>query len=71
MATGLTGPQRDRLRDLCARYGVAFRESDYVAAFDLPQGWVSGWVGGADHGETGPGKQTLFVGVSPDGDAHS
>ena len=46
---------------LSRNYGVLFREDDYtVNPFDLPDGWVSGSVGGR-----------LFVGCSPAGECHS
>jgi hypothetical protein len=67
----MTDAQRDRLWQLCGSYSVAFREDDYTSAFDLPQGWVNGWVGGNRHGYGGDGKLTIFVGVSPEGEAHS
>jgi len=63
--------QRETLQKLCASYKVAFRESDYNLAFDLPKGWVAGWVGGIDHSGQGPLKRTLYVGVSPEGEASS
>lgn len=62
----LTPKQRERLAALCAGYKVPFREDDYLPAFDLPAGWVAGWVGGRDCQ-----KQTIYVGVSPEGRAHS
>lgn len=61
--THLTPQQDERLRVLCERYHVEFDPQHYYAAFDLPEGWVQGWIGGQ------PG--TLFVGVSPEGDSHS
>lgn len=59
----MTEQQLNRLRILCERYSVAFDADHYRPTFDLPTGWVSGWVGGE------PG--TIFVGVSPEGDSHS
>jgi hypothetical protein len=59
----LTSEQEAKLRLLCERYHVTYDASHYTPAFDLPTGWVNGWVGGQ------PG--TLFVGVSPEGDSHS
>lgn len=63
MITVATEAQLNRLRILCENYSVPFNEDDYLPAFDLPAGWVCGWVGGK------PG--TLFVGVSPEGEASS
>ncbi|MGH3522380.1 MAG: hypothetical protein ACRDU4_06025 [Mycobacterium sp.] len=65
MSTKLTAAQCGRLHTLCGAYQVEFDETDYLPAFDLPPGWVSGWVGGARNAWL-----TLFVGVSPEGQAH-
>lgn len=64
--SNLTQAQRERLQSLCAGYRVEFNEDDYLPTFDLPTGWVAGWVGG----QNCP-KKTIYVGVSPEGDAHS
>jgi hypothetical protein len=64
--------------DICKRYKVQFDENDYKPAFDLPDGYVAGWVGGPEHGmvrfvneevdvwERTP-RTTIYVGVDPDG----
>jgi hypothetical protein len=66
--TRMTDAQRDRLWQLCGAYNVAFREDDYAPTFDLPDGYVAGWVGGWK----GIGdRRTLYVGVSPAGEASS
>lgn len=49
----MTDAQREALQRLCGRYNVEFNEGDYVPAFDLPDGWVSGWVGGVEHADKG------------------
>jgi hypothetical protein len=77
----MTDEQREALKSLCGRYNVEFDENDYVPAWDLPTGWVSGWVGGNEHvarrfdeatGEYVPlHGGTIFVGVSPDGSVNS
>lgn len=65
---GLTPPQRATLENLCGRYGVEFNASDYLPAWDLPDGYVAGWIGGlaiqAEH-------PTIYVGVSAEGEASS
>lgn len=67
-APRMTIAQRNRLWALCGRYGVPFREDDYVLQNRptglMTAGWVEGWVGGL------VGK-TIYVGVSPEGDSHS
>ena len=40
----MTNEQRDALAYLCERYGVPFNEANYVPQFDLPAGYVAGWV---------------------------
>jgi hypothetical protein len=64
-APRMTIAQRDALWELCGRYNVLFREGDYLPAFDLPDGWYNGWVGGLGS------RCSLFVGVSPDGEVSS
>lgn len=58
-AIGYTPAQVAKLRDLCKRFEYTFDLGDYRPRFDLPDGYVAGWVG------------DLYVGVSPDGDASS
>lgn len=69
--THLTLAQAERLRALCENYGVEFHAADYKPGFDLPPGWVEGWVGGIVHAGTPGFPKTIFVGVSPEGDSHS
>lgn len=59
----MTPAQTAALLALCERYSVQFDPSDYAPQFDLPEGYVAGWVGG--------GQDTIYVGVSPDGDVHT
>lgn len=57
----MTDAQRDALTDLCARYRVPFIEEAWSpAGFDLPNGYVAGWVGEGKFG-------AVYVGVSPEG----
>jgi len=60
----LTEAQKHSLENLCERYNVPFRKDDYTPAFDLPEGYVSGWIGGLYGLEN---KYTIFVGCDPDG----
>lgn len=69
----MTQAQREALSNLCARYHVAFNESDYTPQFDLPVGYVAGWVGGTlhasrheRHGEC-TGYPTIYVGCDSEG----
>ena len=62
----MTIAQRDALWELADRYHVPFREDDYHPAFDLPEGYVAGWVGGQFHRSA-----KLAVGVSPTGEISS
>lgn len=72
----MTDAQREALTALCERYKVPFNEGDYTPAFDLPDGWVDGWVGGVEHASrwvdptTGQYEHkagTIFVGCDPEG----
>lgn len=51
----MTEAQEAALRDLCARYKVTFDPDNYHPTFDLPTGYVAGWV------------SNLYVGCDPDG----
>lgn len=59
----LTDQQTDTLRRLCEQRALTFDPDHYQPQFDLPPGYVAGWIGG----DTG----TIYVGVSPEGDASS
>ena len=68
----MTTAQRDALWELAGRYRVPFREDDYAPAFDLPQGYVAGWVGGQFHCVRCSHRSAkLYVGVSPTGEISS
>lgn len=56
----MTEAQEKALRSLCERYGVTFDKDHYHPTFDLPDGYVAGWIGGTD-------SQKLYVGCDPDG----
>lgn len=71
----MTDAQRDKLWDLCGRYGVPFREDDYFLnrPGTFGGGLAEGWIGGNDHNgrDQARGKKTIYVGVEPNGDSHS
>lgn len=58
----MTPAQVERLQTLCESYDVAYDARHYSTQFDLPAGYVAGWVGGPEQ----RGK-TLYVGVDLDG----
>ena len=51
--------QRKALEDLCRRYRYPFDPNNYKPTYDLPKGYVAGWV------------KNLYVGVSPKGEISS
>lgn len=57
----MTEAQEKALADLHGRYGVPFDPSTFHPQFDLPEGWVAGWVG----------IGRIYVGVSPEGQISS
>lgn len=64
----LTAEQEAALRGICGRYKVGYDQDHYQPRFDLPQGWVAGWVGGyAIQAE----RPTIYIGASPEGELHS
>ena len=60
----LTIEQDGALRSICERYYVAYSPDHYHHTFDLPDGFVAGWVGGYDIQKEHP---TIFIGCAPDG----
>lgn len=71
----LTEKQESALRNICERYHVDFNPEHYPPGWDLPPGYVNGWVGGITHSTkfssvTGD-KVTIFIGCSPDGEISS
>lgn len=69
-AGDLTDEQERALRDLCRRYHVNYDAADYGTQFDLPPGYVAGWLGGIA-GHQGPNGPTIYVGVSAAGEVSS
>ena len=76
--TIMTNNQEERLRQLCKEYGVAFNPDHYKPGYDLPAGYIEGWIGGPEHGMkyidgiwARHSKTTIFVGVSPQGESSS
>ena len=55
----MTPLQHKALRALAERYSVDYETCRFVSGFDLPDGWVHGWVG------------PIYVGCSPEGEVHS
>lgn len=55
----MTDAQATALRSLCERYRVEFKPEEFFPRFDLPEGWLAGWV------------SNIYVGVSPEGDINS
>jgi hypothetical protein len=71
----MNAKQEAALRSLCERYNVRFVAAHYHPQFDLPPGYVAGWVGGIEHapkpsGRNSP-KVTIYVGCSPEGEISS
>jgi hypothetical protein len=60
----MTEAQRTALQSLCERYRVGFDPTHYAPSFDLPDGYVAGWVGGYAIQEQQP---TIYVGCSAEG----
>ena len=56
--------QEVSLSAICERYLVEYNPIHYRPAFDLPEGYVAGWVGGVAIQATHP---TIYVGCSPEG----
>lgn len=71
----LTEAQVAALQNICQRYGVEYRADDYKPQFDLPTGYVGGWVGGNDHGHrrtcdgewVRTSKTTIYIGCDAEG----
>lgn len=58
--------QREALTKLCERFGGTFKEDEWeLHPFDLPEGWVAGWVKNAE------GENQIYVGCSPEGQTSS
>jgi hypothetical protein len=61
----LTEKQVEALDRIHARYGIeTWDPRDFWHPFDLPAGYVSGWL-------SSPGGTTLYFGVSPTGEISS
>jgi hypothetical protein len=72
-APRMSQAQRDKLWSLCAGYNVAFREDDYHPSGKqngVGHRWYEGWIGGVD-GTGITSRRTIYVGVDPEGRAHS
>jgi hypothetical protein len=64
-STTFTYAQVVALSRLHDRHGLDLDLRNFTHQFDLPQGYVAGWVG---RGDTAPG---IYVGVSPEGEVSS
>ena len=73
----MTFEQREKLWEMCGRYGVPFREDDYHPTQFSSNSPImyEGWIGGIKHSGPIPGhterKRTIYVGVEPDGRSHT
>lgn len=70
----MTDAQELTLRRLCQGYGCEFRPADYMvypADSSMMPGWVEGWVGGYHGADAEHSPRTIYVGVSPQGEASS
>jgi hypothetical protein len=56
----MTAAQDTALRALCERYGVPYDPVEFRPVFDLPSGWLGGWVG-----------TSIYVGIDPEGNVNS
>ena len=59
----LTRYQTAALAGLSKSYNATFNPAWFSPQFDLPDGWVAGWIGGP--------AQHIYVGCSPEGDINS
>ena len=55
----LTADQEHAIRDLCRNYHTEYIPTNYGPAFDLPEGWVIGWIG------------PIYCGIDPEGNISS
>jgi hypothetical protein len=70
LASHLTVAQVEALDRIHSRYGgVVWHPRDFWHPFDLPEGWVSGWV--MRQSPNGMVEQAVYIGVSPDGEISS
>jgi hypothetical protein len=63
--------QEAKLRQLCDGFRVEYASYHYHVYPDdswMMPGWCEGWIGGHDLQAERP---TIYVGVSPEGEAHS
>jgi hypothetical protein len=67
----LTTKQVEAIDRIHQRYGGAeWHPRDFWHPFDLPAGWVAGWVKRTTGRGNGP-ENAIYVGVSPDGEISS
>ena len=59
----LTVKQKEKILHLADKFGVPqwrINFSEFTPRFDLPPGWVAGWIG-----------SKIYVGISPEGESHT
>jgi len=62
LISDLTHAQKLKIIELSKRWNVPPAFTHYFPGWDLPEGWVQGWVGGEDCAH-----RTIFVGIDPEG----
>lgn len=79
----MSSQQNEALQNLCKRYDVPFDPLHYTSQWDLPEGYLAGWIGGPEHAlmdhrhnttipkSTHLKKPTIYVGVSIHGEVSS
>jgi hypothetical protein len=60
----LTSLQEVALSSLCERFHVPYSPDHYPPTFELPEGYVAGFLGGPAIQDEHP---TIYVGCSPEG----
>lgn len=55
----MTPEQQEAIKRLCRNYQTEYRPENYGPAFDLPDGWVAGWIG------------PIYCGIDPEGNISS
>lgn len=56
----ITEAQKEKIQELAERFKVEVDPETFTQGLGLPDGWVCGWIG-----------DRIYVGISPEGVAHS